>query len=675
MAKLYNLARMTTATTGTGAITLGSAVSGYLTFALAGVADGDVLSYAIKDGTSSEIGTGTYTASGTTLSRTVTKSTNSNAAITLSGTAEVFVTARAEDFLDPTYLPGVISGLTLSNNAADATNDIDITAGSATSEDQTRFMKLASGLTKQLDATWSAGTNAGGRFTASISDTTWHVFLISNGTTTDVGFSSSVVPTGDANYPSGYAYRRIGSIIRASSAILGFIQDGNWFQHKLMVVDQSGAANPGASAVLRNVTVPSGIRVLAKLHVALTAADYLLVTDPSTTDELPLAGTSMQFSTAGISEGYDVMTSTSAQVRTRLNSGTAVTLRMATRGWFDARGTGIYGVGGGGGGGGGVAGSTGATDNRLLRADGVGGATVQNSAVTLDDSGNMTGVGNLSSVSGVINGTLSGVSGVASTSNTLELQNSTDTGFGVYRSGTAGTTNECYIAYFAKDVGGTSRKTMSISELMLDTAVNTRYSVVRINSNYSNAGTSTDYLGIRIFGGKGTTINGLGDTDHPSQYTGSQDQFMVRAGQLSIMTGTGSNVHHRFLNNSSTVGSGVSVGNITSSGSATAFNTSSDAQLKNDKGIMSADQARKIMSLIAIHSFTWKIDGSKADGVFAQELYKVYPQAVQVGKGKPGAKGFEPWSVDYSKLVPVMLRAQQDVTARLEKLETAAASK
>lgn len=97
MGKLFNLARMTTATAGTGTITLGSAVSGYLTFALAGVANGDVVSYGIKDGTNSEVGTGTYTSSGTTLTRTVTKSTNANAAISLSGSAEVFITARAED--------------------------------------------------------------------------------------------------------------------------------------------------------------------------------------------------------------------------------------------------------------------------------------------------------------------------------------------------------------------------------------------------------------------------------------------------------------------------------------------------------------------------------------------------------------------------------------------------
>lgn len=97
-AKLFNLARMGTATTGTGTITLGAAISGFLTFASAGVSDGDTVSYGIRDGANSETGTGVYTSSGTTLTRSVTTSTNSNSAINLSGSAEVYITARAEDF-------------------------------------------------------------------------------------------------------------------------------------------------------------------------------------------------------------------------------------------------------------------------------------------------------------------------------------------------------------------------------------------------------------------------------------------------------------------------------------------------------------------------------------------------------------------------------------------------
>lgn len=100
MAKLYNLARMTTATTGTGTITLAVAVAGYLTFATAGVANAEVVTYAIKDGANSEIGTGTYTSAGLTLTRTVIKSTNADAAISLSGSAEVFITPSTRDYFD-----------------------------------------------------------------------------------------------------------------------------------------------------------------------------------------------------------------------------------------------------------------------------------------------------------------------------------------------------------------------------------------------------------------------------------------------------------------------------------------------------------------------------------------------------------------------------------------------
>lgn len=101
MAKLFNLACMTTSTTGTGTITLGSAATiggvTYLSFSAAGVADGDIVRYAIMDTNASEIGYGTYTASGTTLTRNVISSTNSNSAINLSGGAKVFITAAAED--------------------------------------------------------------------------------------------------------------------------------------------------------------------------------------------------------------------------------------------------------------------------------------------------------------------------------------------------------------------------------------------------------------------------------------------------------------------------------------------------------------------------------------------------------------------------------------------------
>jgi len=110
MVKLVNRAKMTTSTTGTGTITLGTAVDGFQTFAAAGVSNGETVRYCIEDGTTNfELGSGVFTASGTTLSRIVSESSNSNNAINLSGSAIVFITAIAADLQPTTFTTTVFT--------------------------------------------------------------------------------------------------------------------------------------------------------------------------------------------------------------------------------------------------------------------------------------------------------------------------------------------------------------------------------------------------------------------------------------------------------------------------------------------------------------------------------------------------------------------------------------
>ena len=95
---LKDRVRVTSSTTGTGTFTLGVASAGYQDFSVIG--DGNTTYYAIQNSGDNtwEVGIGTYTASGTTLSRdTILESSNGGTAVNFAaGTKDVFVTYPAE---------------------------------------------------------------------------------------------------------------------------------------------------------------------------------------------------------------------------------------------------------------------------------------------------------------------------------------------------------------------------------------------------------------------------------------------------------------------------------------------------------------------------------------------------------------------------------------------------
>lgn len=106
MAHVYkDRVKETTTTTGTGTLTLAGAATGFQSFSAIG--NGNTCTYCIDDGTNWEVGIGTYTLSGTTLSRTtIIASSNSGSAVNFgAGTKNVYCVASSLDYGEGTAFP------------------------------------------------------------------------------------------------------------------------------------------------------------------------------------------------------------------------------------------------------------------------------------------------------------------------------------------------------------------------------------------------------------------------------------------------------------------------------------------------------------------------------------------------------------------------------------------
>ena len=108
---------------------------------------------------------------------------------------------------------------------------------------------------------------------------------------------------------------------------------------------------------------------------------------------------------------------------------------------------------------------------------------------------------------------------------------------------------------------------------------------------------------------------------------------------------------------------GTNVGSIKGDTSATYYNTSSDYRLKEN--IADADDAGSKIDAIQVRKYDWKVDGSHQDyGMIAQELQAVAPVAVS-----GDADSEEMMGVDYSKLVPMLIKEIQSLRSRVAQLE------
>jgi hypothetical protein len=102
------------------------------------------------------------------------------------------------------------------------------------------------------------------------------------------------------------------------------------------------------------------------------------------------------------------------------------------------------------------------------------------------------------------------------------------------------------------------------------------------------------------------------------------------------------------------------VGSITHNGSNTAFNTSSDARLKDITG-----EARGLEVINELNpvSYNWKADGQADEGLIAQEVQEIVPNAVTGSEE-------EMYQMDYSKLVVHLVAGMKEQQTQIEALQS-----
>jgi hypothetical protein len=245
------------------------------------------------------------------------------------------------------------------SNDTDASHDIAVAIGECRGEDDDEDITLSAIMTKQIDASWAAGDDAGGlSSTITIANTTWyHVHAIMVGGSADVGFDTSITAANLVTDHSATAYRRIGSVLTDGSAnIIAFKQISDHFFWVTPVVDYS-LADPGTSAVTTTLTVPTGLEVQAIIYPSMrpnsqgvesgvTEWNYTAIYHPDLTGSAASSGLASQsvfIETAttngggGGANSVPLFTNTSAQIK-HISNGDVRQVAIGTAGWVDDRG-------------------------------------------------------------------------------------------------------------------------------------------------------------------------------------------------------------------------------------------------------------------------------------------------------------------------------------------------
>jgi len=108
-------------------------------------------------------------------------------------------------------------------------------------------------------------------------------------------------------------------------------------------------------------------------------------------------------------------------------------------------------------------------------------------------------------------------------------------------------------------------------------------------------------------------------------------------------------------------------GTISISGSTTTYGSVSDARLKDITG---KARGLEVINKLNPVSFTWKEDGKNSEGLIAQEVQELYPDAVAKMEGKDISEEEKYLTLDYGKLVTPLIKAIQEQQTQIDALQS-----
>jgi hypothetical protein len=158
-----------------------------------------------------------------------------------------------------------------------------------------------------------------------------------------------------------------------------------------------------------------------------------------------------------------------------------------------------------------------------------------------------------------------------------------------------------------------------------------------------------------IFDNSGNFMVGTTNVLSSGKYSSSFDGSVSNGIILKTTLASAGSTYIGFLNSA-----GSTIGSISqATGSTVAYNVTSDQRLKEN--IVDAPEFGSVIDSIQVRSFDWKTDHiHQRAGFIAQELVNIAPEAVH----QP-IKEDEMMAVDYSKLVPMLVKEIQSLRKRL----------